>query len=96
MLEKDIEKYLVKRVQAVGGKAYKFVSPSNRGVADRIVCLADGTAHFIELKRPGGKVSPLQRAFMQEMAQLNQNYEILWSKSEVDEWLASKTNARIS
>lgn len=94
MLEKDIEKYLVKRVQAVGGKAYKFVSPSNRGVADRIVCLADGTAHFIELKRPGGKISPLQRAFMQEMAQLNQNYEILWSKEEVDQWILDHTSTK--
>jgi hypothetical protein len=91
-LEREIERYLVKRVAQIGGKAYKFVSPSNRGVSDRIVCLPDGTTHFIELKRPGGKVSPLQRAFMQEMAQLNQNYEILWSKEEVDQWISDHTS----
>ena len=60
MLEKDIEKYFMRRVAQVGGRAYKFVSPSNRGVADRVVCLPDGTTHFVELKRPGGKLSPLQ------------------------------------
>jgi len=86
-LEREIEKYFVKCVQAVGGKAYKFVSPSNRGVSDRIVCLPDGTTHFIELKRPGGKLSPLQSAFARDMDQLNQNYEVLWSKEEIDQWL---------
>lgn len=92
MLEKDIEAYLVKRVKSVGGRAYKFVSPSNRGVSDRIVCLPDGTTHFIELKRPGGKVSPLQDMFAREMASLNQSYDILWSKEEVDKWISDHTN----
>jgi hypothetical protein len=40
MLEKDIEKHLVWAVELFGGKAYKFTSPANRGVADRIVVLA--------------------------------------------------------
>ena len=95
MLEKDIEAYLVKRVKSVGGRAYKFVSPSNRGVSDRIVCLPDGTTHFIELKRPGGKVSPLQDMFAREMASLNQSYDILWSKEEVDKWISDHTNMMI-
>ncbi len=89
MLEKDIEKYLVKCVAQAGGKAYKFVSPSNRGVSDRIVCLPDGTTHFIELKRPGGKISPLQAMFARDMATLNQSYDCLWSREEVDKWLST-------
>jgi hypothetical protein len=94
MLEKDIEKYLVKCVAQVGGKAYKFVSPSNRGVSDRIVCLPDGTTHFIELKRPGGKISPLQAMFARDMDQLNQNYEVLWSKEEIDRWISDHTSMK--
>lgn len=92
MLEKDIEKYFMRRVAQIGGRAYKFVSPSNRGVSDRIVCLPDGTTHFIELKRPGGKVSPLQDMFAREMASLNQSYDILWSKEEVDKWISDHTS----
>ena len=92
MLEKDIEKYFMRRVAQMGGKAYKFVSPSNRGVSDRIVCLPDGTTHFIELKRPGGKVSPLQDMFAREMALLNQSYDCLWSKEEVDKWISDHTS----
>ena len=94
MLEKDIEKYLVKCVAQAGGKAYKFVSPSNRGVSDRIVCLPDGTTHFIELKRPGGKISPLQAMFARDMDQLNQNYEVLWSKEEIDRWISGHTSTK--
>jgi hypothetical protein len=92
MLEKDIEKYFMRRVAQIGGRAYKFVSPSNRGVSDRVVCLPDGTTHFIELKRPGGKLSPLQRQFAAEMAALNQNYDCLWSKEEVDKWISDHTS----
>ena len=92
MLEKDIEKYLVKCVAQAGGKAYKFVSPSNRGVSDRIVCLPDGSTHFIELKRPGGKLSELQRRFAIEMMTLGQKYEVLWSKEEVDKWISDHTS----
>lgn len=94
MLEKEIESYLVRSVKSVGGIAYKFVSPSNRGVSDRVVCLPDGTTHFIELKRPGGKMSPLQRIFARDMAVLNQNYECLWSKEEVDRWILDRINTK--
>jgi len=91
-LEREIESYLVKRVKSVGGRAYKFVSPSNRGVSDRVVCLPDGTTHFIELKRPGGKLSALQRQFAIEMMTLGQNYDCLWSKEEVDKWISDHTS----
>ena len=59
MLEKQIEAHLVKRVKALGGVAYKFTSPAHRGVADRVVCLPDGSTWFVELKTKGGRLSEL-------------------------------------
>jgi Holliday junction resolvase len=50
MLERDIEKHLVRRVAEHGGVAYKFVSPGRVGVADRIVVLPGGVVWFVELK----------------------------------------------
>ena len=91
MLEKQIEAYLVKRVKALGGVAYKFVSPAHRGVADRIVCLPGGVVWFIELKAEGGRLSPLQKIFADEMTCLNQNYCVLWSKEDVDTWIQQNT-----
>lgn len=87
MKESEVESYLVWHVERMGGKAYKFASPSMRGVSDRIVCLPNGDTWFIELKRPkGGRLSPLQQIFAGEMLMLNQKYVCLWSKGEIDEW----------
>lgn len=60
MRENTIETYLRDRVKAIGGKAYKFVSPGNDGVPDRLVCLPGGRAVFVELKAPGKKPTRLQ------------------------------------
>ena len=87
MLEKQIEAYLVKRVKALGGVAYKFTSPAHRGVADRIVCLPGGVVWFVELKTEGGRLSPLQKVFADEMTRMNQNYCVLWSKENVNDWI---------
>ena len=91
MLEKNIEAYLVRGVsQHLNGRAYKFVSPANRGVADRIVCLPDGSTWFVELKAAGGRLSPLQQVFADEMRRLCQNYVCLWSKEHVDQWIKER------
>ena len=91
--ESEIEKYFVWTVQRMGGTAYKFKSPNHRGVADRIACLPDGSVHFVELKAPGGRPSPLQKLFAARMKELGQNYTILWSKTEIDEWRHTITSS---
>lgn len=87
VLEKEIERYLVWHVEMAGGMAYKFASPSQRGVADRIVCLPNGSTWFVELKRPQGRLSELQKMFANEMQVLNQKYACLWSKEMIDNWV---------
>ena len=86
MREKDIETYLCKTVERIGGQAFKFTSPMNRGVADRVVCLPDGTVWFIEVKAPDGRLTELQKRFGRRMTDLKQNYAVLYTKEEVDEW----------
>jgi hypothetical protein len=88
MKESTIEKHLVAKVKALGGMAYKFTSPAHRGVADRIVCLPDGQTWFVELKAPGGRLSELQKIFAEDMARMNQRYACLWSKEQVDDFIA--------
>lgn len=55
MLERDVEKALVKRVKELGGKCEKFTSPGRRSVPDRLVTLPGGKICFVELKAPGKK-----------------------------------------
>lgn len=90
MRESDIERHFVRRVKALGGVAYKFVSPSHRGVSDRIVCLPDGQVWFVELKAPGGRLEALQKVFASDMTALGQNYACLWSKEMVDAWVKAR------
>jgi hypothetical protein len=89
MRERDIEVYLRVRVKALGGIAYKFVSPGHAGVADRLVLLPGGVVWFVEVKAPDGKLSPLQMVFGRHMEALGMNYRVIWSKEDVDAWLGS-------
>lgn len=60
MLERDVERALVRRVKALGGLCDKFVSPGRRSCPDRIVTLPGGVIIFCELKSPGKKPTKLQ------------------------------------
>lgn len=68
--ERQIEAYLVKQVKFAGGRAYKFVSPGNIGVPDRMVCLPGGRVFFVELKAPGKKPDSQQRARHRELRKM--------------------------
>jgi hypothetical protein len=61
MREREVEKALVDAVKAAGGIAYKFVSPGNAGVPDRLVVLPEGKIGFVELKAPGKRSRPVQQ-----------------------------------
>ena len=89
MLEKHIEAYLVKRVKALGGIAYKW--RGHGGAADRIIVLPDGTVWFVEVKTIGGRLSALQKVFAADMARLKQKYRVLWTKEEIEKWLTTIT-----
>lgn len=83
--EKEIETYLREKVKKdLGGKAYKWVSPGNDGVPDRIVCLPNGKVVFVELKAPGKKARPQQLVKHEELKRLGFRVEVLDSKEAVD------------
>lgn len=70
MQEKDLEKKFKERVKQAGGRAYKFVSPGNSGVPDRLVVLPEGHIGFVELKRRGKiptKLQEMQMDFLRRM-----------------------------
>ena len=87
LLERDIERYLVRRTIEQGGVAYKWVSPGRVGVADRIVLLPGGVVWFVELKTVKGCLSPWQKLFAAEMRRMGMNYIVIRSKEEVDAWI---------
>lgn len=87
MLEKDIEKILVSEVKKLGGRAYKWVSPGNNGVPDRIVILPGLRPVFVELKTEKGQLSALQKVQIKRLQEMEQDVKVLYGESQVRDFL---------
>ena len=61
MKESRIESRLVRMVRDRGGLCYKFVSPGNPGVPDRIVITPAGRTVYVELKTEVGRLAAIQK-----------------------------------
>ena len=83
--EKQIEKYLVKKIKAEKGLCLKFESPGYSGVPDRIIILKNKPVAFVELKRPvGGRYSARQKLVERDFNKLGQKVYKVKNKEEVD------------
>lgn len=92
VLETEVESYLRRRVEAMGGKCVKFVPDFARGFPDRIAILPHGTLIWVETKRPvGGVLDPYQNVQHVLLRRLGQRVEVTWSREDVDRLLDSLT-----
>ena len=71
MLEKELERKFVNILRKRGCIVYKFVSPGNAGVPDRLVITPKGAVHFTELKQKGKLLRPLQVMQAKRLAKNN-------------------------
>ena len=92
MLEREIEKKLVDGVRKLGGRAYKFVSPGNDGVPDRIVVLPGRAPKFTELKTETGRLSSLQNVQIKRLKDLGQDVRVLYGLEDVKRFLEEMQN----
>lgn len=86
MREVNIEKYLKDSVEKLGGKAFKFSSPGNNGVPDRIV-LINGIAKFVELKKQGKDLRPIQKHRKKQFEKLGFEVLVIDSIEKVDDFI---------
>lgn len=66
-LESVIESWFRDKVKERGGRAFKFTSPGQVSVPDRLVLLPGGRMFFVELKRKGKKQTPKQLVMAAEI-----------------------------
>lgn len=85
--EKAVEAYLVKRMREIGGRAYKWVSPGNDGVPDRMCIFPGGRVELAELKGAGGRVSRLQAHRFAELSGMGRRVWVLWSRDSIDRFI---------
>lgn len=93
MIENDIETYFTRQVKKRGALCYKFTSPGNRAVPDRIV-LFSGRTFFIELKRPGGKPRKDQLKKFKDFSKQNIHVYVIDTKDGVDQFIKKMTSEK--
>lgn len=86
MLEKNVELFLKDEIKKLGGVCYKFVSPGNSGVPDRIVILP-ARVYFVEVKTEKGRLSPIQKRQIKKLADLGQNVYVLYGAEDVRKFI---------
>ena len=83
MKESAIEARLVREVKKRGGLCYKFTSPGNPGVPDRIIILPDGRTVYAELKTEIGRLAKVQQWQIEEMRRRGADVRVLKGLDQV-------------
>lgn len=91
MKESAIEAKLVKGIREMGGLCYKFTSPGNPGVPDRIIILPGGQVIFAELKTEIGRLSSIQRWQTSELKNRGADVRVLKGLDQVKDFLREVT-----
>lgn len=86
-MEKDIERYLRKQVEAAGGLAWKLVCPGCTGVPDRLILLPGGRVYFAEVKDTGQKPRRRQSRVHDMLRALGFTVFVPDSRAAVDEMM---------
>ena len=84
--ESNLELRFVAEVRRRGGLTEKL-APTRKGLPDRFVILPGGEVRLVELKAPGGVLSPAQRVWHGKAARVGHGVATLTGPSEIAEWL---------
>jgi hypothetical protein len=87
MRESQIEKKLADKVKNAGGLSYKFCSPNNPGVPDRIVITPDGRTIFVELKTEVGRIAKIQEWQIKRLKACGCDVRVLKGINEVNDFI---------
>ena len=88
MKESAIESRLVRMVREHGGLCYKFISPGNPGVPDRLIITPEGRTVFVELKTEIGRLSEIQKWQTGEMRKHGADVRVVHGLDEVKHLVA--------
>lgn len=88
MLESNLEKKFKKVVEKeLNALVWKFVSPGVAGAPDRIIAIPNFGCVFVELKRPGGKLRPLQQLRKQQLESVGCFVWVIDSVEKIQEFI---------
>lgn len=96
MQESAIEKKLRIATKKRNGLCLKFISPGNSGVPDRLILMQNSRVAFVELKRPGEDLKPLQKYWRRVIKSFGLHYFKLDSPDEIEGVLDEIQSTRLS
>ena len=96
LLEKEIEKILTTEAKRAGGISYKWVSPGNDGVPDRIVMLPGANVEFCELKTESGRLSELQKKQIARIEKLGMDVSVIYGVKGVADFFRYNGEGKIA
>lgn len=85
--EASVERSFCTRLRNAGCLVYKFVSPGNDGVPDRIVITPGGKVIFVELKTERGELAPIQNFQIGRLRDHGQDVWVLYGEADVDSFV---------
>ena len=85
-LESEVESRFHLRAKKFGFHTWKFKSPNNRGVSDRIL-ISNGRVIFIEMKRSFGEMTPKQQLFRTKVMDFGGEVVCIYGDEGVDVFL---------
>lgn len=88
MRESELERKLTVGIKHLGGIAYKFTSPGNAGVPDRIVVLPNGKTTFVEMKAEKGELSSIQKVQIKRLLDRGQEVFVIKGEEELQGFLS--------
>lgn len=89
MKESVIEGKLRKKVVDMGGRFFKWVSPGNDGVPDRIAVFPGGRIYFVELKTDEGRLTSLQIYQQDTLRDLGCNVTTVYGETGIENFVES-------
>ena len=96
MRESSIESKLVRMVRERGGLCFKFVSPGNPGVPDRIVITPAGRTVYVELKTEVGRLAAIQKWQHEELRKRGADVRTLKGLEQVKAFVEEVFPASVS
>lgn len=85
--ERDLEQWFRRQVLAMGGQSFKWVSPGNTGVPDRIVIWPGGRIDFVELKTATGRLRSVQKRQILRLQAYGAHVYVLYGRMEMEFYL---------
>lgn len=85
MKESQLEDWLTEKIKDLGGMSFKWVSPGNPGVPDRVYIFPDNLVYFVELKTEIGRLSNIQKWQRERLIAAGVNYRLVKGKQQAKE-----------